>query len=154
MEQQNYQASILVPATPQQALEAIAHVADWWTKSFTGASRQMGDSFTVRFGETFVAFEVTAIEEGKMTEWLVTDCNLSMVKDKKEWKDTRVKWEIIPEAHSTRINMTHIGLVPDVECYAICEKGWDFFVKASLCRLLTEDQGMPDTPVVERQVPS
>jgi hypothetical protein len=40
--------------------------------------------------------------------------------------------------------MTHAGLVPGVECYGNCEKGWDFYVGESLLRLLTENTGLAD----------
>ena len=43
--------------------------------------------------------------------------------------------------------MTHIGLVPKVECYEKCEAVWKFFVGESLRKLLNENMGMPDRMV-------
>ena len=40
--------------------------------------------------------------------------------------------------------MTHAGLIPDVACYDVCRKGWDFCITESLQKLLTENQGLPD----------
>ena len=39
--------------------------------------------------------------------------------------------------------MTHVGLVPGIECYEDCEKGWDFYIKESLFKFLTEGKGLP-----------
>jgi hypothetical protein len=40
--------------------------------------------------------------------------------------------------------MIHIGLVPEIECYTSCVKGWDQYVKGSLFKLLTEGKGLPN----------
>ena len=81
----------------------------------------------------------------KKIVWQVTDCNLHWLKGKKEWNDTKVVWEVSPENKSTtRIRMTHSGLVPGIECYDDGKKGWDFFVGESLRKLLTENKGLPD----------
>ncbi len=76
--------------------------------------------------------------------WLVTDCYLPLLKDKTEWKDTKVVWEISEKNNSTQINFTRIGLVPEIECYKDCIKGWDQYVKESLFRLLTQHKDFPD----------
>ena len=46
-------------------------------------------------------------------------------------------------AKSTQISFTHVGLVPEVECYDMCVKGWDQYVKGSLFKLITEGTGQP-----------
>jgi hypothetical protein len=58
---QDYSVSITANITAEDATERINRVADWWTKSFTGASGKVGDAFTVRFGETFVNFAVARL---------------------------------------------------------------------------------------------
>ena len=143
MEKKDYQSNISVNATPAAAYDAICRVADWWASSFRGASRWAGDGFSVRFGKTTVDFRVVeAIPERKLV-WLVTDCHLDWLEHKKEWKDTRISWEIMPGGKQTRIDMTHVGLVPEAECYNNCREGWDFYVKESLFKLLNEGKGVP-----------
>jgi len=141
---QDYSASITANITAQEAAERISRVADWWTRSFTGAARKVGDAFLVRFGETFVEFAVVELVPARRIVWQVTDCNLHFIADKKEWKDTRVVFEISSDGPAATVTMTHVGLVPGVECYESCEKGWDFYVRQSLQKLLTENQGIPD----------
>ncbi len=47
--------------------------------------------------------------------------------------------------NGTQLSFTHIGLTPGVECYAQCEKGWNYFIGISLFKLITEGAGVPDT---------
>ena len=141
---QDYTSSITANITAQQATERINDVAGWWTASVTGASAKVGDAFTVRWGETFVDFTVAELNPGERVAWLVTDCNLTFVEDMKEWKDTRVVFDISSHGNETTVKMTHAGLAPGVECYSACEKGWNFYILESLQNLLDENQGFPD----------
>lgn len=42
-------------------------------------------------------------------------------------------------------HFTHVGLAPQVECFAQCEKSWDYFIGTSLRDLMTGGMGKPDT---------
>ncbi len=75
--------------------------------------------------------------------WKVTDCLLPWLKDKTEWKGTKVIFEISEKGNSTEINFTHIGLVPEAECYGSCIKGGAEYIKGSLAKLLTGNKGLP-----------
>ncbi len=54
-----------------------------------------------------------------------------------------MSFEITTKGNSTQIDFTHIGLVPEVECYNDCVKGWNQYVKDSLLKLITEGKGQP-----------
>lgn len=139
----DYHCSITANIPTKQAFENIGNVAGWWTINFEGSAQKTGDAFTVRFGETFVNFTITEAIPNKKIVWYVSDCNLHWLKDKKEWKDTSIVWEISGNDHTSKIDMTHVGLVPEVECYNNCETGWNHFIKESLFKLLTEQKGLP-----------
>ena len=144
MTEQDYSASVTANIPAQEATERINRVADWWTANFTGDSGEAGDAFTVRFGETFVDFAVVELVPAKRIVWRVTDCNLHFIEDKKEWRDTHVVFDISSDGPVTTVRMSHAGLVPEVECYEVCRKGWNFCITESLQKLLTENQGIPD----------
>jgi hypothetical protein len=144
MKKQDYQNSISVTASAEETFGKINKVSEWWSGSFKGKSQKPGDTFSVHFGETFVDFKIIEFVPNKKTVWEVTDCNLQWIENKKEWKDTKIVWEISPENKKTKVSMTHVGLVPEVECYKDCKVGWDFYVEKSLFKLLTEDEGLPD----------
>jgi|SRR6516165_5926213 hypothetical protein len=144
MSHQDYTATISAKITAKEAIDRISRVPDWWTKGFMGASEKPGDIFTVRFGETFVDFQVIELIPEKRIVWQVTDCNLYFVPNKKEWNHTRVVWEVSSDKGLTTVRMTHVGLVPEHQCYENCERGWNFYVTESLRKLLTENKGLPD----------
>ena len=144
MKERHYHRSISANISPGEAFERIARISDWWTAGVRGNLRNLGDAFTVLFGETFVDFEIVEVVPDKRIVWLVTDCNLHRMKNKTEWKDTRIVWDVTPDNRATRIDMTHVGLVPGVECYNVCEAGWNFYVGESLLKLLNEGKGLPD----------
>jgi Activator of Hsp90 ATPase homolog 1-like protein len=144
MNQQNYQSSIIANITAEEAFKNISHVSEWWTANFEGSSERLNDIFTVRFGETFAVFQVAEVIPGKRIVWLVTDCYLHWHNDKTEWNNTKIVWEIFSQNNSTKINFTHVGLIPEAECYNDCVKGWDHYITQSLFKLITENKGLPE----------
>jgi len=139
----DYHCSIASPGTAKEAFDNICNVPAWWTTDFEGSAKETGDIFTVRFGDTFVTFRITDVVAGETITWYVTDCHIPWLNDKKEWKDTKIVWEVSSKNNSTQIDMTHVGMVPTVECYASCEQGWNHFIKESLFKLLAEGKGLP-----------
>ncbi len=144
MEKQNYTAAIEVEAPAEKAFEGINNVSDWWNENLEGNSKKLRDVFTVHFGgDNFVTHKLIEVIPNKKVVWLVNDCYLSWLKDKTEWNNTKMSFEISTNDNKTQIHFTHIGLVPEVECYDVCVKGWDQYVKGSLLKLITEGKGQP-----------
>lgn len=80
----------------------------------------------------------------KKVVWLVTDSKLSFITDKDEWTNTKIVFAIAEKDGKTEMDFTHVGLVPQAECYSSCTKGWDYYIKGSLFKLLTEGKGTPE----------
>lgn len=139
----DYKTSITVNASCEKALAAIADVSGWWAKNFTGKAVKAGDRFIVRFGDTFVDFEIAHPTPHEVT-WRVTDCHLHWQNDKTEWKGTQIIWQVNDTGKDTRIDMTHIGLNPNVQCYTNCREGWTEHVNESLYNLITNGKGEPE----------
>jgi hypothetical protein len=142
--QTDYHASFVAKVPSQKAFDAITQVWLWWTKNFTGSAKNLNDLFTVTFGKTFSRFQIVEMVPGKKINWLVLDCNLHWMKDKLEWKDTNIVWEVSSQNGSTQVEMTHIGLRPGIECFEDCTKGWNHYVLESLFKFVTQGKGMPD----------
>ena len=142
----SYHVSISVNVTAKEAFDGICRVSEWWTGNLDGSSRELNDVFTTHHNDdkTFVTMKLTELIPDKMVVWEVTDCFLDWLGDKTEWKNTRLIWNISVLGDSTSIHMTHAGLAPEIECYNDCRKGWDFYVKESLYKLLTEGKGLPE----------
>lgn len=145
MNKKDYNATITANIPVREAFKYINRVSAWWSENLKGRSENLNDIFTVHFefGDTFTIKIIEVVIDKKIV-WLVTDCNLTWVKDSKEWKGTKMIFEISPENNSANISFTHVGLVPQIECYDGCVNGWDQYIKGSLFKLLTEGKGQPD----------
>ncbi len=144
MKKHDYNATITVNSTAKKAFEKIAQVGDWWAKDFKGNAEKLNDTFIIRFGDTFVDFKITEVIPDAKIVWYVTDSSLPWLSDKTEWKNTEVVFEISSKNNQTNINFTHVGLVPGIECYERCEKGWTRFVTISLPKFINEGKGLPE----------
>jgi len=150
MKTQDYHCSITANVTAEVAIKAINNPKKWWMDDFTGHSEKLKDEFTIRTGETTVTFKITELVPGKKVVWLIADSYLPWLKNKHEWTGTKLVWDITTNGNSTTVDMTHVGLVPGIECYDNCEKGWNFYAKESLLKYITKGIGMPDTPKAGR----
>ena len=140
----NFRRIITVNASAAEAMEKINQVNGWWAKNFEGKSEKLNDKFSVHFGATFVDFRISQLVPNKKVAWKVTDCNLHWINTKKEWNGTEVIFEISKKGNATKIDFTHIGLVPGVECYKDCEVGWTGHVTNSLVKFINEGKGIPE----------
>ena len=143
-QQQDFSYSLTVNASASEALEKISQVNLWWAKNFKGKAGNLNDEFSVHFGDTYVNFKISEFTPGKKITWLVTDCNLHWIKDKKEWKNTEVIWSLTEKDGKTRIDFVHKGVTPDSECYETCKPGWTHHLKDSLQKLIDEGNGFPE----------
>ena len=144
MKQQDYYSSIAVPVTPTEAFDKISRVSEWWAKSFEGKSQQVSDVFTVRFesGDMY-KIRIAEMNPDKRIVWDVIESFQGWVKNTSEWAGTRIVWEIKQEKNRVSIDMTHIGLVPEIECFNSCTRGWNFLIQESLLKYLIEGKGLP-----------
>lgn len=140
----DYHAEMEVHCPVQKAFDGICRVSAWWTENVRGSTTKLNDEFMVRFGETFSKFRIIEMIPDQKLVWLVLDCNLHWMNNKKEWQGTKIHWQLSGNKNSTRISMTHIGLNPGIECFEDCTGGWNHYVKTSLFKLIEEGKGEPD----------
>lgn len=94
-------------------------------------------------GKTYIDFQITELVSGKKVVWKVTDSYINWLKDKHEWTNTEVVFELSEKGNATQIDFTHVGLTPEVECYDVCEEGWNDHITVSLVKLINEGKGRP-----------
>lgn len=144
MKNQDYTAIITVDNSIQDTFKSINSVTKWWTDDLTGSSQKLNDEFTVQFGDIHrTGQKIIEFIPDKKVVWMVTESRLNFIKDKEEWKNTKISFELSRQGDRTQIHFTHIGLVPEVECFKACSKGWDYYINGSLFKLLTEGKGTP-----------
>lgn len=142
----NFKKSIIIQATDNKVFDALTNsITKWWTEMFEGNSNEKGQIFTIRFGKNI--FKTMAVEElipNQKVVWNVTDSLIDIpdLKNKTEWINTKIVWEISSKDDQTLLHLTHIGLTPQVECYDICEVGWHNFTD-SLTEFINTGIGTP-----------
>src|SRR5947207_6580683 len=105
MKTQDYTVSITVNATPLEAFKRINSVTQWWTENLEGSSQKLNDEFTVRFGDVHYSKQkLVEIIPDKKVVWLVTDSKLNFIKDKKEWTNTKIVFEVLTQNNKTQIH--------------------------------------------------
>jgi hypothetical protein len=145
MPNKDYSVTLVVDAPAEEVLRNINNVTEWWTAELDGNSEKLNDEFTVHFGDVHVSTQklIEFITDKKLV-WLVTKSNLNFLKNKQEWNNTKISFELSKEGKQTYLKFTHHGLVPEVECYKDCSRGWDYYIKGSLFKLLTTGKGTPE----------
>lgn len=146
MTSQSFNTSFVVDQTPAEVFAAIANVRGWWTGHVDGDADKLGDEFTYRYGDIHYSRQrVTEFVPNLKIVWRVLDAKLTFAEDTGEWVGTDITFDIARTRDQTEIRFAHVGLVADFECFDNCSAGWNFFVNASLRRLVTTGEG-PLTP--------
>ena len=142
----NFNKTLIFQTTSGKVYDALTNsITKWWTEMFEGASNRQGQSFTIRFGtDVFKTMSVEELVPDKKVVWNVTASLIDIpeLKNKTEWINTKIVWEISSTDSQTELHLTHFGLTPQVECYSICEDGWHNFTN-SLSEFINTGTGKP-----------
>ncbi len=145
MKNPDFTTTISVDRTPEEAFTAINNVRGWWSGEIEGDTDKLGAEFTYRYKDVHRSKQkVTELIPGKKVVWHVLDSQLSFVEDKSEWNDTDIVFEISEKKGKTEVRFTHVGLVPQYECFDSCSNGWGTLVNGNLRGLIATDKGQPD----------
>jgi hypothetical protein len=87
--------------------------------------------------------KITELIPDKKVVWHMLENYFNCTEDKSEWKGTKITFEIVKKSDKTEIHFTHLGLVPECECFDICSNAWGTNIDRSLKNLMTTGKGMP-----------
>jgi hypothetical protein len=145
MNNQNLTFTISVDQTPEEAFAAINNVRGWWSGNIEGSTDKLGDEFTYRYEDVHYSKQkITEFIPGKKVVWHVLDGYLNFTQDKTEWKGTDITFDISKKGDKTEVCFTHVGLVPESECYDACSNAWGSYINGSLRSLITSGKGHPN----------
>ena len=146
MTSQSFTSAFLVDQSPEEAFAAIGNVRGWWSGQIEGATDELDAEFTYRYQDVHYSRQrITEFLPSKKVVWRVLDAYLNFTEDPNEWTGTEVTFEVSPRGEQTEVKFTHLGLVPDSECFDKCSSAWSFYVNNSLRRLITTGRGEPNT---------
>jgi hypothetical protein len=145
MTNQNYSISFAVDQTPEEAFAAINNVRGWWSEEIEGSTDKLGAEFKYHYKDVHrCRMRITEFVPGKKVVWLVLDNYFNFTEDKTEWKGTTINFDVAKKGDNTEVRFTHVGLVPDFECYGACSNAWGSYVNGSLQSLITTGKGQPN----------
>ena len=155
----DFTTTILVDQTPHEAFNAINNVRGWWSEEIEGGTEKLNDEFNYHFEDIHrCRMKLTEVIPDKKVVWHVLDNYfkpgifnegaqpLRSEKQfaKQEWTDTKIIFEVSKKDNKTQIRFTHLGLVPEYECFEVCVNGWTHYIRNSLLNLITTGKGEPN----------
>jgi hypothetical protein len=138
----SFTTTILVDNSPSEVFNAINNVGGWWQGEVKGNTTKLNDEFTYQMEEVhFSKQKLVEVISNEKIVWLVTDSKLNFTKNKSEWTGTKISFEISEINNKTQVRFTHLGLVPEFECYGGCSGAWGDLIQKSLFSLITTGKG-------------
>ena len=143
----HYQRSLMLDAEPAQvyaALSTPAGLRGWWTQDCDVATA-IGETSRFRFGRHHKAMLVEQLDPNHDVRWLCTGAHIAAPELTRpdEWVGTRIVFRLTAqEAGRTRVDFEHVGLVPEMECFGMCSRGWNYFLE-SLQAFVRTGHGTP-----------
>ncbi len=145
MSDKNFTVSILVDQSPEEVFAAVNNVRGWWSEEIEGDTDKLGAEFTFHYQELHRStHKITEFVPAKKVVWHTTDSHMNFVKDKNEWMDTDIVFEITRKGDKTELRFTHVGLVPTIQCYGDCSGAWGYYINESLQNLISTGRGQPE----------
>ena len=142
MKRQDFTTTLVVDNTPKEVFNAIINPQNWWPGEVKGSSEKLNDEFEYRYKEFhFSRQRVVEMIPDKKVVWLVTESKINYAEDKREWTDTKIIFEISEQDNKTQLRFTHLGLVPEIECFDSCSNSWSQIVQQGLFSLIATGEG-------------
>ncbi len=139
----NFTTTMFVNETPKEVYNAIMNVRGWWQGEITGNTEKINEEFSYKMEDVhYSKQQIVELIPDKKVVWMVTDSKLNFIDKKNEWNGTKISFEISEINNKTQLRFTHYGLVPQIECYDGCSKGWEALIQQSLFSLITTGKGM------------
>ncbi|TKC12308.1 SRPBCC domain-containing protein [Pedobacter polaris] len=145
MQNQDFTTTLIVDQSPAKVFAAINNVCGWWSEEIEGSTDKLNSEFDYHYEDVHRSkMKIVEFIPDKKVVWLVKENYFQFTKDKTEWTGTKIIFEISKVGDKTQVQMTHHGLVPEYECYEICEDSWTNYIQNSLRKLITTGKGTPN----------
>ncbi|HZI24615.1 MAG TPA: SRPBCC domain-containing protein [Chryseolinea sp.] len=141
----DFNTTILVDQTPEEAFNAINNVRGWWSEEIEGNTENINDEFEYHYEDLHKAkIKLIEVVPNKKVVWLVMHNYFKFTKDTSEWTNTKISFEISKKDNKTQVRFTHMGLTAEYECFDVCSNAWTHYTQESLRNLITTGKGQPN----------
>ncbi len=138
MTDQSYTTTFRVDKSPEDVFAAINDPRSWWEGEIEGPTDELGGEFTYRYENLhFSRQRVAELSPGRKVAWLILEGGPAFTDEREEWPGTTIVFEIAESAGETEVRFTHVGLVPQLECFEACSGAWRHYVGDSLHEFIT-----------------
>lgn len=145
MKTTDYTTSIIVAKDATHALACIQNFRGWWSEEIAGDTDVPGSTFFYHYKDVHLCrIRLEELVANQHVVYRVLENEFSFTRDKTEWVNSRLIFELVPTADGTRITFTHEGLTPQDECYNVCNEAWTSYIHGSLKALIETGQGRPN----------
>ncbi|MFG1948656.1 SRPBCC domain-containing protein [Nonomuraea sp. NPDC048826] len=144
-QQKHFTTTFTVDKTPREAFEAVTDVRGWWSEDVKGTTDRAGAVFYHHFKDVHrCTVQITELVPDRKVVWRILDNHFNFIADQNEWKGTDVVFEITGKDGGAEVRFTHVGLVPQYECYEVCSNAWGGYIDGSLRNLINTGKGQPN----------
>lgn len=141
----NYTTTITVDKKIQDAFNCIKNFRGWWSEEIEGNTGKLGETFFYHYKDVHLCkIKLIEIVADKKLVYQVIENEFNFTKDKTEWINTKLIFDVSTEGSNTKIVFTHEGLVPAYECYNVCHDAWTSYIQGSLKNYIETGIGKPN----------
>lgn len=141
----NYTTTITVNKDISSAFNGIKNFRAWWSEEIVGNTDKVGETFFYHYKDVHLCkIKLIEMVADKKLVYQVIDNEFNFTKDKTEWINTQLIFDLSTQAGKTQIVFTHEGLVPKYECYNVCNDAWTSYIQGSLKDFIEIGKGKPN----------
>lgn len=141
----DFTTTILVDQTRTEAFNAINNVRGWWSEEIEGDTDQLNAEFKYHYEDVHLSqMKIIELVPDQKVVWFVMDNYFKFIEDKTEWNGTKIVFDISEKNNQTEVRFTHVGLVPEYECFEVCKSAWTNYIQNSLRNLISTGKGNPN----------
>jgi hypothetical protein len=141
----NYTSTITVDTDISNTFNSIKNFRAWWSEEIEGKTDQLNETFFYHYKDVHLCkIKLNEMLPDKKLVYQVIDNEFNFTKDKTEWINTKLIFDLSTEGNKTKIVFTHEGLVPEYECYNVCNDAWTSYIQGSLKNFIETGKGKPN----------
>lgn len=145
MNNNSFTATIVVSKSPAETFHAIKNFRGWWSEEIDGNTDKLNQTFFYHFKDIHLCkMELIEMVPDKKLVYRVVENDFNFINDKTEWVNTKLIFDISNEGAKTKVKFTHEGLVPEYECYNVCNDAWTGYIGNSLKDFIDTGKGNPN----------